>query len=370
VDRLTTTVPAPGRPALGGNWEPALSGVDGERALTWALRLGDELRGLDAGDLGPSLAHGAAGLAVLFGTLSAVVGRAGYAEPAARYLSLAADRLTFDAPRRDSGLFVGLSGVAWAEALVARLQGEPPPPNDDIDELLGGVLAGPWAGPWDLAAGLVGIGVYALDRAATDPRLLDLVLARLADARAPADGWAASGARGELGMAHGIAGVVAFTALATRADAARPLLAEATGALLAGQGGDGRAVAGWCGGDLALAAALALAGPLLSHPLVPQALSAALGHAAAAHPSAVTGLGLCHGVAGVAHVLQRVAVGQHRRQAWVAAGDWGRALLDRLDGGERAAGPGLIDGAAGVVLSLLALATDVPPVWDRALLLS
>jgi hypothetical protein len=79
---------------------------------------------------------------------------------------------------------------------------------------------------------------------------------------------------------------------------------------------------------------------------------------------------LCHGVAGVAHVLQRVAVGQHRRQAWVAAGDWGRALLDRLDGGERAAGPGLIDGAAGVVLSLLALATDVPPVWDRALLLS
>ena len=59
-----------------------------------------------------------------------------------------------------------------------------------------------------------------------------------------------------------------------------------------------------------------------------------------------------------------------RDQAWTDACIWGRALLDRLDAGTRPAGPGFLSGAAGVSLALLALATDVPPVWDRALLLA
>jgi lantibiotic modifying enzyme len=84
----------------------------------------------------------------------------------------------------------------------------------------------------------------------------------------------------------------------------------------------------------------------------------------------VKDLGLCHGVAGVAHVLHRLAVTNQSDQAWTAAGEWGRALLDRLDAGAPLAGPGFLNGSAGVSLTLLSLATDAPPVWDRALLLS
>ena len=39
-------------------------------------------------------------------------------------------------------------------------------------------------------------------------------------------------------------------------------------------------------------------------------------------------------------------------------------------GGGRVDSPGLLDGAPGVVLTLLAAATDVEPGWDRAFLLA
>src|SRR5207302_334016 len=77
-------------------WEPALRGSDGERALQWALRIGDRLRWRDASQLDGSLASGAAGLAVLFATLAAVTGERRYDEPADRYISLAADQMVAD----------------------------------------------------------------------------------------------------------------------------------------------------------------------------------------------------------------------------------------------------------------------------------
>jgi hypothetical protein len=39
-------------------------------------------------------------------------------------------------------------------------------------------------------------------------------------------------------------------------------------------------------------------------------------------------------------------------------------------GGNRVDQPGLLDGAPGVSLALLAASTDVPPTWDRIFLLS
>jgi lantibiotic modifying enzyme len=120
-----------------------------------------------------------------------------------------------------------------------------------------------------------------------------------------------------------------------------------------------------------VAAALALARPLLPHPQIPQAIAAALGQVAPKdRSSGVVELGLSQGVAGVAHVLQRLAVGNQREQAWDAAAAWGRLLLDRLDDGDRCAEPGFLNGTAGVALALVAMATDVAPLWDRALLLS
>jgi hypothetical protein len=39
-------------------------------------------------------------------------------------------------------------------------------------------------------------------------------------------------------------------------------------------------------------------------------------------------------------------------------------------GGTRVDQPGLLEGAAGVLLTLLAASTDVEPAWDRAFLLA
>jgi lantibiotic modifying enzyme len=354
-------------PAVG--WRPVLSGADGERALTWAVRLADQLRWVDGATLSPWLGDGAAGLAVLFATLAATLGGARFEEPTERYSFLAADRLTFTAPRRDSGLFSGLSGVAWSEEVVSRLRGDVPNDSDDVDELLGQMLAGAWSGPWELTNGLVGIGVYALERARTDPSLLDVVLARLAEPRSPWRRSAPAGGDVEVGMAHGVAGVAAFTALAGACGAAPAVLPVAAGALLARRPAP-PSPPRWCCGDLGVAAALGLARPLLSHPLVPQALTAALHAVPAPRGAGVEELGLCHGVAGVAHVLHRLAVTNQSDRAWTAAAGWGRVLLDRLDSGAPMSGPGFLTGGAGVVLGLLSLATDLPPVWDRALLLS
>ncbi len=394
----TSSIPGPQRT---GEWQPALSGAERERALALAITLADGLRWADARDLDASLASGAGGLALMFATMAHTLGDSRYDEPAERYLSLAADRAVHDLSSGGVGLYAGLTGVAWVEAAITRLRGYPAIDNEELDELLAQLLARPRTGPWELTAGLVGIGLYALEHAETNPGLLRLAIDRLCEARSPRGGWvvdseALFGSAGagrpafylDLGMAHGLAGLVAFAALAARAgaDGAGDLLSEATGALLAHRlppGSDALFPAlvdeqgprtvplRWCYGDLGVAAALSLAAPLLSHPLVPQAVSGVL-DSVPLDPSmaGVDELGLCHGVAGVAHVLHRVAITTGSARAWEAASAWGRALIERVESGERAGGRGWLEGDAGLILALISLATDVAPCWDRALLLA
>lgn len=364
--------PAAERVGEGGGWQPALSGVDGERALEWAVRLAATLQWAPASSLDASLGGGAAGLAVLFAFLALTLGDRRYDESARRYLSLTG---ATEGGRIGLSLYRGLAGVCWAESLVGRLHGDAHAVSDDVDELFGEVLARSWPGPWGLARGLVGVGVYGLERGAASPRLMALVLDRLADARSAA-GRAPQDVgcpRGELGMAHGLSGLVAFAALAAAAGRGTGLLTEVTGVMLAHAAAPRRRDVrpAWCTGEVGAAAALALAGPFLSHPLVWQTLTRVL-RGVPLNPQAtgVNAIGICHGAAGVAHVLHRVSLATGSSRAWEATGAWARALLDRLDGGARCAQPGLLKGTAGVVLVLLSLASDVEPAWDRMLLLS
>jgi hypothetical protein len=97
---------------------------------------------------------------------------------------------------------------------------------------------------------------------------------------------------------------------------------------------------------------------------------------------ATTDNGLCHGFAGLAHVAARTAADAHpstvgQLQAVIPA------LLATIcpPGTDPAAtaatvaneaGPGFLDGAAGIALALLAPATTTPPrtAWDACLLLA
>nr|WP_197972611.1 lanthionine synthetase C family protein [Streptomyces gossypiisoli] len=99
---------------------------------------------------------------------------------------------------------------------------------------------------------------------------------------------------------------------------------------------------------------------------------------------ATTDNGLCHGFAGLAHVAARAAddahpstVGQFRATipALVAAvhppgTDAAHAASELIQDEER--GPGLLDGAAGIALALLAPSTAAPPrsAWDACLLIA
>lgn len=148
----------------------------------------------------------------------------------------------------------------------------------------------------------------------------------------------------------------------------------------------------WCYGDLGIAAALLVAARCAGHqPWETEAVSIARNAARISFDeSRVQDASLCHGAAGVGHVFNRMYQATGDEVLLDAARLWlGRALEMRLvDGGvagyasrrtegDRPDGPwiwvpmpGILDGAAGVGLVLLAGLTSSEPTWDRFLCLS
>jgi hypothetical protein len=90
----------------------------------------------------------------------------------------------------------------------------------------------------------------------------------------------------------------------------------------------------------------------------------------------------CHGVAGLLQVTLRFEHDTGLPLFAAAAADLTEQLLAAYEphsllgfravepGGSRVDQAGLLDGAPGVALVLLAAATDVPPAWDRLFLLA
>ena len=378
----------------------------------------------------PSLASGAAGEALLHAYLALHDGDEQQAERAAALLETAAEALaTVVMP---PGLYSGFSGVAWvAEHLQARLF-EPDPegddPNREIDEALLAYLSTlTELDEYDLIGGVTGLGVYARERL-TYPSgavLLERVVDRLAtQAETGPEGttWFTPPVRlpewqreihpeglYNLGVAHGIPAVVALLAIAcwagVAADRARPLLDGAVRWLLAHQLPAGKGscfgasfVAGedsaasrlaWCYGDPGIAATLLVAARAVGEAAWKEkALEVA--RAAARRPpeqSFVRDAGVCHGAAGLAHLFNRFwqesgeEIFRDAARSWIErtlelrvpgegiAGFRAWHALSRSDG-QWVAEPGLLEGATGVALVLLAAVSTVEPEWDRILLVS
>ncbi len=275
--------------------------------------------------------------------------------------------------------------------------------------------------------GLTGIGIYALDRlpSRAGRLLVDLIVKRLDELgehqghhRAwftPPEGLAHV-PEGEfcLGMAHGTAGVMAFLARAAAAvpavtDTALRLLDAATAFVLAHRlpqeagGGlpawvtrdgqpSGPARLAWCYGDPGVAAALCAAARATGRQeWETAAVDLALGaHARAPQHNRVVDATLCHGAAGVGHTYNRLAqatgdarlaeIARHwfartldefRRPGQGVAGflPYGRSHAEVGDAGTSRAEPGLLLGAAGIGLALLAATTPIEPGWDRLFML-
>jgi lantibiotic biosynthesis protein len=395
-------------------WRPVLAGDEATAARRAVAEITAALAP-DRAALGHDLADGVAGMALLFGYRSVIERDDRDAEIARELLAQAGDQLAEVATT--PSLFHGFAGVAWASDHVAALLGERDlADNDEIDAALTGWLGaatGAVSG-FDLVTGLVGLGVYALERRghpAAD-RCAALVVERLAATaqRAP-DGriwWTAPGAPDvlDLGLAHGVPGAIALLARCAAqggatGDTARGLLPGAVRWLLALRG-DGEtafpatltgdqpgdrsrpARSAWCYGDAAVALALVHASQVGEPSWLDAALAIAR-HAALRPPprTRVHDATLCHGAAALALIYQRLYHATHEPALLAAARAWSLRILDyRAAGGfpasagffratldEPVADRGLMNGAAGIGLVLLAASSDVAPDWDRALLL-
>jgi hypothetical protein len=421
--RAVPVCDAPVEEGAGASRPPLLSGALKDQALRLAGTLAEALHATPAaGRRDVSLASGSAGLAVCSGQLARTRDDPQAADAAVTHLEeavrvLATEPLT-------SSLYSGFTGIAWAVELVDGLLGtEGEDRNGDIDEAVTRLLQRyPDDAPYDLIGGLTGLGVYALarwPRPAAARCVLGVVEQLARRARPDRDGvswWTPPSWRGwrgewyrpggvDLGLAHGIAGVVPFLARVHRLGLApqtvRPLLDGAVRWLLAhmvdtppgptvpyfvADGVEpGPARSAWCYGDPGVAAALLLAARDAGEPSW-AATAIGLAVRAAARPpdqAGVVDAGLCHGSAGLAHLFNRMYQMTAEPALADAARFWVKRTLELCSATAPARGvtlteparpawkgPGLLEGAAGVALAMEAVGTTVEPVWDQMLLVS
>ncbi|QPP05126.1 lanthionine synthetase C family protein [Streptomyces bathyalis] len=275
---------------------------------------------------------------------------------------------------------------------------------------------------FDVIRGLTGYGSYLLRRQPAGGALRDVLdycvrLTRpITDRGERLPGWwAPTAPMGRLddqfpeghanhGMSHGVGGVLALLALAARHgtvvdgqhDAMRTILAWLSRwhgqawpywVTRAELRADSLAPSAprrpsWCYGTAGVARAQQLAALALNE--APRQVEAETALVAAltdpAQLRATTDNGLCHGFAGLAHVASRAADDAHPSTA-AQLRDAIPALLstvcppdtDPVDAAvANEAGPGFLDGAAGIALAVLAPATGTPPhtAWDSCLLIA
>ena len=408
-------------------WRPVATARQEARILPVLAQIATTLWERRA-ELNPTLGSGLAGAALFLGYLGLRPGWAVHQDRALELLAMAVEGV---ARAPGLGLYAGFPGIAWCVEHLGRRVFPPGArdPNREVDAM---VLDGCTSVvDYDLVRGLVGLGVYGLERwPEAGGALLRRVLDRLEDLAVPAGpglAWATPpgllppwlrqlhpGGHLNFGLAHGIPGVVALLAALRRAglepDRCDRLLAGGWAFLLDQVRAPGagsflpawRPLAGvppeprveriaWCYGDLgaslALRQAATLPGPA-SWAALPLAM-ARLTAARAPEASGVRDAGLCHGAAGIAHLFNRWHHLTGAPAYRAAAQLWLDRTLDFLDPAKGFAGvtafkpdpeaaaaaslvpcAGLLEGAAGVGLALGSALGGPAPAWDRFLLVS
>lgn len=399
---------------------PILQGALRDRALEAAVEMGDILAAGPHDD-DPSLSRGAAGRAVALAYLARDLDRPEWLSSARAAIAEAAAAIAEQ--RMSVGLMQGFTGIAWAIAHLGDSELlDVPEGLDAIDEALASALERtPWPGNYDLVSGLCGIGVYALERGDAGAGLVAAVVAalgRLAERSGAGATWftrpdllpAEARARVpdgyyNLGVAHGVPGAIAFLARAHGRAEAGPLLDDALAWLFDQRlppGSESRwpyfrgpgiepapARLAWCYGAPGIALALHAAAESRDDDRLRAEVDAIWDETAAragGDPRAVQGMSVCHGAAGLGHLLGRGHGASGRPDLATASAVWIERALDARRAGSGLAGysvwdpavdeesgdlqgPGLLAGLAGVALILAAAATGGDPGWDRMLLI-
>jgi lantibiotic modifying enzyme len=416
-------------------WQPLLTGDLRAAALTTVVQIAEQLAAIDDAPVSYR-----SDLALFFAYLARSAATLGDDQLLAASAISSADvqleqamELLATTPL-GAALYGGLAGVGWSLAHLANwvYVADEDDPNTVIDELLlTAVQQSPWPGIYDLIGGLVGIGVYALERLPhpSGAALLAQVVTRLAEQAVvlpngitwftPAVLLPAQQRQQfpngyyNLGVAHGVPGVIALLGRAVAAgvasEQASQLLAGAvrwlasqettpdpTASAAEALGGFPawvtpemtQPIAGkpsrlaWCYGDLGIAVALLGVTQRLDQPTW-AATARRVAQRAAQRSLAESGVRdgcLCHGAAGAAHLFNRLyqATGDplfgEQARCWFEQAlalrqpDQGIAGYCFWRGAAWESSPGFLEGAAGIGLALLAACDTHAPNWDRLLL--
>lgn len=320
-------------------------------------------------------------------------------------------------------LYEGFTGIAFAVDHVRRktgMGGEDP--VSSVDDVLLSLLRNRQAEAfYDLTSGLVGYGVYAAERfpAAVSQECLGLVVDRLYEMAEPSrDGvltWFSPAyilqperrvkfpsGNYNLGIAHGIPGVLGVlcsaVTLGIRQEQASEMLAKAAQGILKCKLKSGSNTLfpqeyapdvscsssrlAWCYGDLGIASSIFLAGSVLhDDELISEGIKIGRHAARRRQQTGITDFTICHGTSGVAHIFNRLYQSTGEPDFREAALYWlEQTLRYRQEGGELEGfthalsgwplHPGILYGAAGAALVLMAASSAIEPEWDRILLLS
>lgn len=408
-------------------WVTLLDGETGEMAMKAAVGIASELAEGQPGDVPVGLLHGHA---LLFAYMAMLTPSAGWDDRAERWLNSAVERAS-DSRAVNLALFDGLCGLGWTVEHISRLfasadNHEEQDPLEDIDSLVTRCLGSRAALlPYDLISGLVGMGVYCLERlprsdAEEGLRLILQELEVRADSTWGGKAWRTPpeqlsdtersrtpGGYYNLGVAHGIPAVIFLLSEMVAAGVeplrARELMGSALDWLISRTRPPQAATRfsawfapgvecadtrlGWCYGDLGIAAILRRVAlqdgrdsvERLSNNLFDRCLDLPC------ERDDIADMGLCHGALGVAHIYNRLFQDTGEIVYKSTATRWYRRALSMRQPGRGVGGffswqptqqPSFVDdrsvlsGAAGCALALLSASSEVNPCWDRLLLLS
>jgi class I lanthipeptide synthase len=423
LDARDAAAPSGWLPLLEGSL--AASAWESIQGIARALDGPQEFRGPEH-----SLVEGRAGLAVFFGYLAMATGDDRASEQAFRTIETIIESV--GEGQANPGFLFGFPGIAWT---VEHLEGRICEPGENdlsegVDEALLEALSsapeGGWYGGHDLMFGLVGLGVYALERLPrpSGREILRLVIDKLeamSEQHPEGLAWPSSPSdmppeiRAKypngvysLGVSHGSPGIIGFLGRAYAAGierrTVRRLLPRAVAWLLSQrlEGGRGSSFANWvssgpdsgptrsswCYGNVGIAPALMTAGRCAGERAWEE-VALELAVEAAERPFEDSGVmdgGLCHGAAGVGHLMNRVFQATGDERVRDAARFWFETTLEMRRSGQGLAGylsyreapgdrepslmtdPGVLTGIAGIGLALLAAVTPVEPAWDRVFL--
>lgn len=373
------------------------------------------MRLVDGTALGPALSRGAAGIALMQGQLFRTSGEQFRAAAIEQLLSVMVDSI--EQRPLSMALWQGLPGLLYSfeflRGVDRQLLGQHAETIvefvTDMDGALCSYIDGiATSAKYDLISGVCGVGLYAMMRSEPEAgralyASVEAALVRMSDTSPEGRYWKTSAAnvspnsseqhrlegRVDLGVAHGVAGVIGLMALALRLDihtaSTRALLQDAVawtmgtaraGAVSTfGNWHDAPASASarfaWCYGDLGICAALASAGLALGQASLLEFARTALVQRVQ-HGRGTLGLvdpWLCHGYAGCYHVLASFnRIAPDAQFAPVLEMLHASSMQEFTKGTITPANVGLLEGYSGLLLATEAV-QEKPPLrpWDLCL---